>query len=183
MARPILDLLGQTFGKYLVIQKLAKPRSSTLKGRSQVWLVKCDCGNQVEVSSTDLRRGRTTQCKDCYSKQRISEADPNAPIRILMNEYIDGAKSRRLEFLLNFDQFKLLTAQPCFFCREPYSLIRKSKGNQVSKLNGIDRIDSQQGYRWDNIVTACKKCNRAKTNMSLDEFLDWSEKLCAGLHS
>ena len=43
--------------------------------------------------------------------------------------------------------------------------------------NGIDRIDSSQGYFKDNVGSCCKTCNRAKSNLSLVEFKDWISKV------
>ena len=39
--------------------------------------------------------------------------------------------------------------------------------------NGIDRIDSSKDYSSDNCVSCCKICNRAKNDMSVNEFMTW----------
>jgi hypothetical protein len=43
--------------------------------------------------------------------------------------------------------------------------------------NGIDRVDSTKGYFNENVVSCCKVCNRAKSNLSLDEFKEWISKV------
>lgn len=45
--------------------------------------------------------------------------------------------------------------------------------------NGIDRVDSAQGYVLTNVVPCCKQCNRAKSDLSREEFLTWVERVHA----
>ena len=55
-----IDLTGKVFGKLTVIKSMPSRRSgeSTLSS----WLCKCECGNIVEVTGQNLRRGNTTSC-------------------------------------------------------------------------------------------------------------------------
>ena len=57
----LIDLIGQRFGRLVVIEK-AEPRRGTTNAR---WLCRCDCGNVVSVCSTTLRKGESTSC-GCY---------------------------------------------------------------------------------------------------------------------
>jgi len=43
--------------------------------------------------------------------------------------------------------------------------------------NGIDRVDNAIGYLTDNCVACCKVCNRAKLQMSKNEFFDHIKKI------
>lgn len=43
--------------------------------------------------------------------------------------------------------------------------------------NGIDRIDSLRGYEPDNCAPCCPTCNIAKSNMGLDAFKAWVERV------
>lgn len=45
------------------------------------------------------------------------------------------------------------------------------------KRDGIDRIDSDEGYFINNCVTCCAKCNFAKRNLSVDVFLDLIKRI------
>ena len=58
-----INLIGQKFGRLTVIQETWK-RSN----KSVVWKCKCDCGNICEVSSKNLRTGRTKSC-GCLKKE------------------------------------------------------------------------------------------------------------------
>lgn len=58
------DLLGQKFGRLVVIEKTAKRD----KQRCVIWKCKCDCGNEALISSVNLRRGKTKSC-GCYNRE------------------------------------------------------------------------------------------------------------------
>jgi 5-methylcytosine-specific restriction endonuclease McrA len=102
----------------------------------------------------------------------------------LLKCYKKSAKNRKKDFTLTEEQFKFLTKQNCYYCNE----IPKNKHMITSKdklwqeanaylYNGIDRIDSNQGYTIDNCVTACKQCNQAKMALSQKEFFEWLKKI------
>lgn len=64
----LIDLTGQRFGRLTVIQK-AKPQPGCTNAR---WLCKCDCGNEIAVRSTVLRKGESTSC-GCYRSEYWAE--------------------------------------------------------------------------------------------------------------
>jgi hypothetical protein len=37
--------------------------------------------------------------------------------------------------------------------------------------NGLDRIDNAKPYTMENVVPCCATCNRAKLNLTVEEFL------------
>ena len=62
----VRDLIGQRFGRLVVIEKLPSK-----KGKS-VWRCKCDCGNTKDVPSTYLTTGDTKSC-GCLFKEKSKE--------------------------------------------------------------------------------------------------------------
>lgn len=44
-------------------------------------------------------------------------------------------------------------------------------------VSGLDRTDSSLGYLKSNVVPACKDCNFAKNDKSIEEFCKWAKKL------
>jgi hypothetical protein len=62
------DLTGERFGRLTCI-KIARKS----KNRHILWLCKCDCGNEVTVFASNLKRGNTISC-GCYHKERDSES-------------------------------------------------------------------------------------------------------------
>lgn len=65
------DLKGQKFGKLLVIS-----RADNYKDGRTRWKCQCDCGNIIDVMSTNLLRGNTKSC-GCYSGEYISKSKVN----------------------------------------------------------------------------------------------------------
>ena len=51
-----LDLSGKRFGRLVAIEKVCN------KGKKVVWKCKCDCGNIVNVLTTNLTCGKTKSC-------------------------------------------------------------------------------------------------------------------------
>ena len=55
--REIINLVGERFGKLMVIN-----RDTAVTNKEARWECKCDCGKTSIVSSYSLRNGRTTSC-------------------------------------------------------------------------------------------------------------------------
>ena len=53
-----IDLTGKRFGKLTAIC----PTGSTTKSGSVIWKCRCDCGNEVNVCTSDLNTGNTKSC-------------------------------------------------------------------------------------------------------------------------
>lgn len=63
----------------------------------------------------------------------------------------------------------------CHYCNsEPSNQkIYKQRHFQYTFIyNGLDRIDSKKGYIRGNVVTCCKKCNLAKSDMTYQDFIN-----------
>ena len=88
-------------------------------------------------------RNRRKNHKDCYSS--------NETFRFAI--YKAQAKKRDLEFKLSKRKAIELFNGVCFYCG--YKSLDGS-------LNGIDRVDSSQGYTIENVVSCCKRCNYMK---------------------
>ena len=63
----LIDLTGKRYGS-LTVEKIAVDEP----GKKKKWLCKCDCGNEIIVTSSNLVSGRTSSCKIC-GKKRLSE--------------------------------------------------------------------------------------------------------------
>lgn len=63
-----IDLLGQRFGRLVVIEK---DTSIKRAGNKTYWKCQCDCGNQKSVVGQSLREGKTTSC-GCLMKEKVS---------------------------------------------------------------------------------------------------------------
>ena len=96
-------------------------------------------------------------------------------------DYKVGASKRNLEFNLTLDEFISLMEQNCVYCGaktelHEYELQYMQKTITPWKHNGIDRINTKEGYIIGNVDPCCSKCNYAKHEMTEDEFKDWLER-------
>ena len=80
--------------------------------------------------------------------------------------YVHRAKRKGRDFQLNRRQFEDYVTDNCFYCHAA-----------PDPVNGIDRVNSDYGYTTGNAVTACKMCNKAKSDLSLDVFVSYAKRL------
>ena len=78
-----INLIGQRFGKLIVVEKAEDYISPKGKHESK-WLCKCDCGNEKVIRQSDLRSNRTKSCGRCkfYIKGQNTE-------KVLYNRFKD----------------------------------------------------------------------------------------------
>jgi hypothetical protein len=93
--------------------------------------------------------------KKLYAKQKI---DPVYKF----NCYRYRANKKSIEFNLSQDECEKLFTSDCYYC-----------GIEIDELslNGIDRINSDDGYKIDNCVSCCKICNFMKGCYDVDVFI------------
>ena len=108
------------------------------------------------------------------------EKNDNRWLNACYSTYRSSANYRNINWGLELDEFDGLSQDDCFYCGVPptqiFAVTRKTCiGRYV--YNGIDRLDSRQGYTLENCVTSCKRCNQAKNNLSVGDFLLLVEKI------
>lgn len=74
--------------------------------------------------------------------------------------YKTAAKARDLPFDTTFEAFTTFWQKPCTYCGDPIDTI------------GIDRVDSDKGYEFGNLVPCCTDCNLMKRHHSYDKFIN-----------
>ncbi len=175
------NIEGQKFNRLKAIKRTKK----TAKG-SYYWLCICDCGNTTEVPISFITKGIVKSC-GCLQREVVGklggrnrkppgEADRNS----LYRKYQAKSKQRSLPFSLTVEEFTKLTSSSCYFCGiEPKQISKRAKAvyNGDYVHNGIDRLDNNVGYVFENCVTACKVCNFAKNTLTIDEFNEWLDRI------
>jgi len=171
-----MDLVGGQFN-YLTVKSYSHSR------RDRYWNCLCDCGNQCLATTNQLTSGNKKSC-GCLRKKTTAQlfkkrkpSDPatknDSSINKLYYRYKKDAKKRNYQFNLSRDEFKQLIVENCFYCgTKPNSILNEKDLRGQIKYNGIDRINNDNDYNLDNVVPCCKRCNAAKSNMTLKEFLD-----------
>lgn len=90
---------------------------------------------------------------------------------------------------LTLEQFFKLTSSNCYYCGSTPTNRRNmcgkhasqhAKENQTYRYNGLDRFDNTiRTHNYDNVVPACKWCNYAKSELTIQKFDDWIRRLQA----
>lgn len=91
-----------------------------------------------------------------------------------MKKYEAHARYRSLTWELSKEQFNELTTHDCYYCgKEPSQIVNLKGCNGEYVYNGIDRVDNTKGYIFENCVSCCGTCNKAKMSMTEEEFYWW----------
>ena len=77
--------------------------------------------------------------------------------------YVTSAFNKKLKFKLSRELFYVLTKNECYLC---------GKQNTKKHQNGLDRIDSKEGYIESNLKSCCGNCNYMKSNYEYKKFMD-----------
>jgi hypothetical protein len=175
------ELTGKIFTYWTVLK-----RSFLSNKKSWYWSCQCKCGVIRDVDASNLVFGRSKSCgclqNDQIQQRGVGQRPPIRPgthaQRHILNSYMSSCKKVAREFSLSPEEFYALIAENCYYCELPPSMHRKEKFNKPDLwYNGIDRVNPNEGYHLDNVVTSCKACNWAKQRMSLDQFYSWLERM------
>lgn len=192
--RKRVPLEGLVFGR-LTVKKYSMETAK--------YVCLCECGKEKEAFGSDLKRGRVISCGCFYELFGRYKKHKNTPggstYGVIFTEYKSSAKKRGLEFSLSFDSLIKLSSLNCYYCNSPPTTFKNryinSKTKQITTeaishgirpesidnatvyINGIDRIDNSKGYTPENSRACCFPCNRAKAQMTEEEFLDWAKRL------
>lgn len=164
-------ITNKRFGKLVATGTLKRTNGVTKR------LCMCDCGKETWLQTARLTTGHTKSC-GCFQSEFRKLPEGVATKNMILDDYKTGARKRGLVWDISNDEFDKLIFGKCNFCGvlpNTTRIARRNNGNLT--YNGIDRLDNSMGYIKGNIVTCCKICNRAKSNMDLDAFLSWIDNL------
>lgn len=108
----------------------------------------------------DRPLGLRSKCKVCDNIIRMQDKRS-----FRLTQYRHGAKRRGISFDLTVEEFNTLWQLPCNYC-----------GSEIQEI-GIDRVDSTQGYRIDNVVPCCAICNTMKLALPRSIFVEHCQKV------
>lgn len=182
------ELTGKTFNNLTVLS-----RNLEKKGQ-RFWNCQCSCGNQRIVSTTSLIRNLIISCGclNFLKEHRNKKYTPQeASYRSKVCNLISHAKNKGYGWNLSFDYALELIKKDCLYCgnppSQPHNVVsaKRAKNSRMTAkqadyqivTNGIDRINSNLGYIIGNVNPCCWICNRAKSDLSLDDFENWINNL------
>lgn len=159
-------------------------------GRGMYWLAQCDCGRLKEVRGSDAAAGYIKTCGQCDYHSALMKNNAMdtalkvkgkfskvAGLRAQLRRYIKGAMDRQIIWSLTPEEFVEIVEQDCTYCGSPprpyKSKPNRGKGRTVTAvMNGIDRVNSREGYIVSNVIPCCSVCNRMKMATDTKTFLD-----------
>lgn len=193
-AHNAIDMTGKVYNKWKVIKKV---EGSGKRTGGAAWIAEClGCNNTYVVKGANIRSGMSKQCLKCGCKHghdlqkgqtRTKRTPQESAYHYLFLQLRKEAKKRGFEWALTESDTHELVSQNCTYCNTEPSLIcnplrhmnlsQSRVDGSTIKRGGIDRVDSRLGYVPGNVVPCCVKCNSAKMDRSVDDFIAWARKL------
>lgn len=141
----------------------------------------CIMCNKTYTKFKTVFNKESTRCPSCNEKQQLADSKRCDRIRnykeehyrnkeSLYKEYLKSAIRRSLEFLITYEQFVQLISSKCYYCNY-------IKDDEV---NGIDRINNNIAYLFDNCVPCCEVCNMMKSDLDVDYFIEKCKLIASG---
>ena len=160
-----IDLTGQTFGRLTVLQRAGKAKDGHIR-----WLCRCSCGNEVVVSSRNLKHGYTQSCGCLYRETHTKHGMHHTSIYGTWQGMKDRCENP------NCPSFNNYGGRGIKVCPQWHDFLNFY--NDVSKLPHfgekgytLDRIDNNGDYCPGNVRWADKKTQgRNKRNNILVEY-------------
>jgi hypothetical protein len=142
------------------------------------------CGKRVKnVECFIGEKGQICKhCNDCRVKGQAAQ-DKYKPKKGLAQKYeldlaieemIRGIERRNIKLELNYDEIATYMMSSCYYCKKIITFYKKKLPKKIintCNYMGIDRKDSDDYYKPDNCVTACKFCNMIKGTIHHDIFM------------
>lgn len=174
------NIKGNKYGYVTVLEY-----TRTIDGAAY-WKCKCDCGKEIELLGSEITRPTRAPTKSCgcmrgkhFSASR-SNKDPQKVMRNnIYNVFRRNARKRKLTVSISYEEWLLLSQQPCYYCGRTKTNCGKNKyrakyptesKREDFYYNGIDRLDSTLHYSPGNCVPCCRRCNFAKGTMDQHDF-------------
>lgn len=121
----LIDLTGEKFGRLTVIER-AKDIIYPSGQKTTAWYCKCECGNVITASGSDLKRGNIKSCK-CLQAEINSLVHKKYNDYKLCNDYVIMYTSKGEEFYVDLSDFEKVK-DVCWF--------KDSHGYLVGYRNG-----------------------------------------------
>ena len=177
----LIDLTGKRYGS-LTVEKIAVDEP----GKKKKWLCKCDCGNEIIVTSSNLVSGRTSSCKIC-GKKRLSEKNKkHGMTSTKLYGVWNSVKTRSTN--TNSKSYKDYGARGIRICeewKESSNFFEWALENGYKNGLEIDRIDVNGNYEPSNCrwVTRIVQQNNMRKNHIVEyngqskTIAEWSREL------
>jgi hypothetical protein len=165
--------IGKRFGRLIVLSRTDRK----IKDRIICFLFcECKCGIKKEFRYDNLINKTTISC-GCFQRENVSKRSRGklgeSVKRATWHYYKRNAKTRNIDWCLNFEEFCKLILGPCHYCGVIGRTKTVMRFKDTLSHNGIDRFYNDKAYTKKNSITCCKICNMAKSNLHPKEFESW----------
>lgn len=175
-SKPPRDLTGEIFGMLEVLDEFRR------KGEKWEWKTEClNCNTISWVRDDHMKTGHTKSCGCMNYDKDGRPLITDRRLKLLGDVYRDiirghVKKESSREKVISLDEVISLSEQKCIYCGEDGFKTyrdRSKKSNYTLIITGIDRLQNDIGYRSDNVVPACQRCNVMKCENTVLDFSVW----------
>lgn len=169
---------GNVFGKLTVVSNIPKKRIQGIKNKYSIstYKCRCECGVEAYFTLKHIFGGNPKMCKVCAIENR-PQSKYFSPYARLYRVSLNKSKSRKRKITnnLTLEEFTSIVSKNCHYCDSPPSEKKFLSSAKVIRrdivyANGIDRVNSNEGYSVKNCVPCCSWCNVMKSNRSVEDF-------------
>lgn len=157
------------------ICEIEKPCDEFHKMKKGLFGVRTTCKEcrKIEKQDYNAREYVKQKNKKYYLEHKDEIRERTNKHRLTLNgqfhEYKKSAKKRNIEFELVQEQCEPFFNTNCYYC-----------GDKFTGL-GMDRINNSIGYKLNNIVPCCYRCNIMKHTSTEHDFIKHIEKILTNL--
>ena len=85
------NLVGKRYGEWEVLEF-----KGSNKWNSKQYLCRCSCGHEQIIDGSTLRRGKTTQCRNCKNKKQINDLTGNVFGDLTVKRFLGSENGRAM---------------------------------------------------------------------------------------
>jgi hypothetical protein len=161
-----VDLTGkkQVNGRLTAIERIG-----TNKSGGAIWLCNCECGNMVEISGDNFRRGTTRSC-GCLRNERVASACHKHNRYELLDGYGVGYFSNtENRFLFSLQDYDIIKEYCWYEDSEGYA---RAWDKQTRKHISMHELllgkwcDHRNRNKWDNRRENVVRCTQQENNIN-----------------
>jgi hypothetical protein len=170
----IRDLTGQRFGQLVVLERAFSPQF-----QRTYWSCRCDCGSVHPVSGLSLTQGSQTSCRCSWRSSGAASKTWRGHGEISGGRWssvLSNAAQRGIAVEINIqDAWELFLQQDrrCALSGVLLAFSRTGRERTAQCTASLDRIDSDIGYRLNNVQWIHKVVQGMKWDFSTQEFITW----------
>lgn len=149
--------IGKKYGKWTIVEKVAAPKNSKIS--PLYFKCQCDCGTISNIRFDGIRKGRSSQCRECSEKERYIDVESMIGKKIgkwFIHSIVENNGASR----------KLLCKCECGKeLIKPASILKLGKSLQCLLCNVV-----KHGYEGSRTYTSWRSMLRRCTNPKSDNY-------------